>query len=243
VRRPEELLRVTAHRPWDLPPGPWVMMQGWYNLLFAHWSLRERDLRSLIPAPLALDTYEGTAWVGITPFDIRIRPRGMPVISHFPELNCRTYVVFGGKSGVFFFSLDAGSWMAVGGARSVCRLQYFHGSMKVREHNAVVDYSSRRNATSASFIANYNPEGLVYNALPGSLDHWLTERYCLYTYSHGRLFRADIHHLPWPLQRARCVIAENTVAKAGGIRLPETEPILHFAQELDVLVWPPRRAT
>ena len=126
VRRPEELLRV-AHRPWDLPPGPWVMMQGWYNLLFAHWSLPERDLRSLIPEPLAIDTYEGIAWVDITPFHIRIRPRGMPVISHFPELNCR-YVVFGSKPEVFFFSLDAGSWMAVWGARSVYRLPYFHSA-------------------------------------------------------------------------------------------------------------------
>jgi uncharacterized protein len=157
-------------------------------------------------------------------------------------LNCRTYVVLDGKPGVFFFSLDAGSWLAVWGARSLYRLPYFHASMKVHERNGVVDYFSRRNAASASFIANYNPEGTMYNALPGSLDHWLTERYFLYTYSHGRVFRADIHHSPWPLQRARCVISENTVAKAAGIRLPENEPILHFARELDVLVWPLRHA-
>jgi uncharacterized protein YqjF (DUF2071 family) len=242
VRRPAEILSFTDHRPWKLPSGSWLMVQGWYNLLFAHWSVPKESLRLLVPEPLALDTYEGSAWVGITPFDLRLRPRGLPVLSHFPELNCRTYVLYGDKPGIFFFSLDAGSWPAVWGARTLFRLPYFHAKTKVRTCNGLVNYSSHREGTPASFVAAYGSEGPVYRAQPGSLEHWLTERYCLYTYSHKRLFRGDIHHLPWPLQQASGEIAENTLATANGIRLPSTEPLLHFSRELDVLIWPLRVA-
>lgn len=239
---PADVLRVTAHRPWELPSGPWIMTQGWYNLLFMHWPIPVNVLQTLIPRPLELDTCHGSAWLGITPFDLRIKPRGLPTISHFPELNCRTYVTYGGKPGVFFFSLDAGNRLAVWGARAFYRLPYFYAQMELQEKVGMVSYSSRRIHQSASFKANYRPVGEVRLASPATLEYWLTERYCLYTYSHGALFRGEIHHVPWPLQHAAGEIIENTIAAVQGIPLPETAPLLHFARQLDVLVWPLRRA-
>jgi hypothetical protein len=242
VHKPGEILSVINHRPWELPSGSWIMMQGWYNLLFAHWPIAPNVLRPLIPAPLTIDTFQGSAWLGITPFDLHLRPRCLPTSLHFPELNCRTYVIYGDKPGVFFFSLDAGSRLAVWGARHFFLLPYHYANMNIRREAQGFSYSSRRIRENASFDARYQPEGSVHAASAGTLEHWLTERYCLYTHSQNRVFRGEIHHLPWPLQRASCEIAENTIAAAHGISLPNTAPMLHFVNELDVLIWPLRKA-
>src|SRR6266404_1437981 len=115
------LLDRTAHRPWPLPSGPWVMAQSWHDLLFAHWPIAPEDMRPLIPAQLELDTFDGQCWVGVVPFWMSgVRARGFPAVpgmSCFPELNVRTYVVCGGKPGVYFFSLDAANRLAVRTAR------------------------------------------------------------------------------------------------------------------------------
>ncbi|MCU1297860.1 MAG: hypothetical protein JWO91_2138 [Acidobacteriaceae bacterium] len=242
MRTAAEILGVIDHRPWELPSGSWVMMQGWRDLLFAHWPISVETLRPLIPQPLIIDTFEHSGWLGITPFDLKMRPRGLPTVSHFPELNCRTYVVYRDKPGVFFFSLDARSRLAVWGARRFFLLPYFYAKMKIKKRGGTLVYSSQRIDENASFVGQYCPEGPVRAADPGTLEHWLTERYCLYTYSHNRLFRGEIHHRPWPLQRANCEIAENTIAVARGISLPDTAPLFHFAAHLDVLVWPLRAA-
>src|SRR5215467_9241143 len=126
-----DILRVTDHRPWELQSGPWIMMQGWYDLLFAHWPMKVAELRSLVPKQLVIDTFDGNAWLGITPFDLRLKPRGLPALSHFPELNCRTYVSFRGKPGIYFFSLDAGSRIAVWGARTFFLLPYYYAIVKM----------------------------------------------------------------------------------------------------------------
>jgi uncharacterized protein YqjF (DUF2071 family) len=115
------VLEAVAHRPWPLPSGPWIMAQTWHDLLFAHWSVRSETLRRLVPSELALDTFDGSCWVAVAPFHMSgIRLRGLPALpglSRFPELNVRTYVTLGGKPGVYFFSLDAGSLPAVWAAR------------------------------------------------------------------------------------------------------------------------------
>jgi hypothetical protein len=214
------------------------MMQRWDDLLFAHWPISADALRDLIPEPLVIDTFERSAWLGITPFDLRIRPRALPTLSHFPELNCRTYVIHRDKPGVFFFSLDAGSRLAVWGARRFFLLPYFYAKMKIQKRRDVFAYSSHRIHQSASFAGQYRPEGPVRPAERATIDHWLTERYCLYTYSGNQLFRGEIHHLPWPLQRATCEIAENTIAAVQRISLPNTTPLLHFSAQLEVLIWP-----
>jgi hypothetical protein len=240
MRKAADILRVVDHRPWELPSGSWIMMQGWYDLLFAHWPISVDALRPLIPEALIIDTFEDSAWLGITPFDLKMRPRGLPTLFHFPEMNCRTYVIYRGKPGIFFFSLDAGSRLAVWGAHTFFLLPYFYAQMKIEKNGEMVSYSSRRIHEGASFAGQYGPEGPVRLARPGTLEHWLTERYCLYTYSNNRLFREEIHHPPWPLQRATGEIAENTIAAAKGISLPDMAPLLHFAADLDVLIWPLR---
>jgi uncharacterized protein YqjF (DUF2071 family) len=237
-----------AHRPWPLPPGPWVMAQRWHNLLFAHWPLPPGALQPLIPEGLRLDTFDGQAWLGIVPFTMSgVRLRGTPAVpylSAFPELNVRTYVVAGAKPGVYFFSLDAGNRLAVAVARAWFHLPYFRARMSARLAGDRVHYASRRThrgAPLARFVGTYAPGSPVYHARPGTLEHWLVERYCLYTQVPNRgLRRGEIHHAPWPLQDAQANIAENSMAQAHGLALPDLPPLLHYAHRLDVVVWPLR---
>jgi len=228
-------------------PGPWIMAQRWERLLFAHWPLPPTQLRPLVPPGLTLETFEGRAWLGITPFTLSVlRPRGLPSlpgVAPCPELNVRTYVRFGDRSGVFFFSLDAGSLLAVLGARAMYSLPYYWARAHVALDGAAVCYrSQRRRAPHPAFLARYRPIGPVQRSLPGSLAHWLTERYCLYAVTRGgALWRADIEHQSWPLQPAAAEIAENTMTRPLGIELPARPPLLHWAERLDVRVWSPRR--
>ena len=234
-------------RPWPRPRGPWVMAQRWSHLLFAHWAVDPECLRSLVPRGLTLDLRDGAAWVSITPFMLsRLRPRAfppLPWLSRFAELNLRTYVSDGRKPGVYFFSLDASHRLAVLGARRLYNLPYFRASMRVRVlPDGTVHYASRRHAGpgSAEFIAAYRPAGPPRAAEPASLDHWLTERYCLYAVDPAqRVHRTDIQHEPWALQPVDAEIGTNTVAAAAGITLPPQAERMAFARRLDVRVWWP----
>jgi uncharacterized protein YqjF (DUF2071 family) len=180
----------------------------------------------------------------------RVYPRRafpVPWLSRFLELNVRTYVRHGGKAGVFFFSLDAANPVAVEIARRWYRLPYFRASMRLRKAGGWRHYRSyrtHRGAPPAEFQARYRPAGEVYRAAPGSLEHWLTERYCLYTIGRrGEVFRGEIHHAPWPLQPAEAEIEANTMTVPHGLQLPPTAPLLHFAERLVTLEWPITRAS
>jgi len=192
-----------------------------------------------------LDTFNGQCWIAVTPFHMTgVRGRWMPTVpgtSRFPELNLRTYVTFNGKPGVFFFSLDAASRLAVWGARAAYHLPYFYARMKVRPESASVHYESFR-SQNTGFRGAYRPVGSVQIRQSGTLEHWLTERYCLYIVFGSSLFRAEIHHEPWPLQDAEADISANTMATAAGIQLPQILPLLHFSKRLEVLIWPLRKA-
>ena len=222
------------------------MKQIWHDLLFAHWPLPSAVLRPLVPAPLALDTFNGACWIGVVPFRMSgVRGRGLPLLpglSRFPELNVRTYVTYGSKPGVYFFSLDAANRPAVWAARAFFHLPYFHAAMTSEERNEMIHYSCHRRGASAEFRGRYRPIAPVQPRDRGSLEHWLTERYCLYTVHDGAVHRGEIHHQPWPLQNAEADLETNTVAAAAGISLPETAPSLLFARRLEVLIWPLRRA-
>lgn len=240
----------TTHRPWPLPAEPWIMAQRWSDLLFAHWPLPIERVRPFVPASLPLDTYDGRTWISIASFYLsHLRPRwlpALPAISEFPELNVRTYVTLGGKPGVYFFSLDAGSSMAVAAARALYHLPYLRAEMSTRRSAAgLVSYFSRRTdprGRPAEFRARYNPTGPVQLSTPGTLDHWLTERYCLYAVHGGdRVYRAEIHHRQWPLQTAEAEIETNTMAAASGLSIPDVPALVSFAATLDVVVWWPRR--
>ena len=190
----------------------------------------------------------GKLGVAVIPFWMsRVRFRGLPSIptaSTFPELNVRTYVRAPrepDKPGVYFFSLDAANLPAVFAARTLYRLPYFHADMSVDVKPNSVRYHSRRYRREAEFRGVYRPVGEVQLRRHGTPEHWLTERYCLYTVAKGRVYRGEIHHQPWPLQDADAEIKTNTMAAASGITLPDTKPLLHFSRRLDVLVWPLRR--
>lgn len=238
--------RDAGHRPWPLPARPWVMTMSWQDLLFAHWPLAPSAIAPRLPAGLVLDTFDGQAWLSVVPFrmaDVGARwlPR-LPGVSAFPELNIRTYVVADGKPGVWFFGLDAASRMAVWGARTFFHMPYFHAAIHCTPGGGdSVAYQSRRTDDRlgpGELVAHYWPTGAVFHSAPGTLDHWLTERYCLYGADrHGHLYRGDVHHARWPLQAAGADIAVNTVADAHGLGDLGPPERLHFARRLDVVAW------
>jgi uncharacterized protein len=234
-------LTITHHRPWPLPAGPWIMQQTWNDLLFAHWPIDPKLMRKLIPSALALDTFDAQCWLAVTPFHMTgIRARFMPLIpalSAFPELNVRTYVTHGGKPGVYFFSLDAASRVAAWAARATYHLPYFHAQMSTVNRDGWVQYRSIRDS-AAKLDGKFRPIAPVQLRNPGTIEHWLTERYCLYTVHRDRVYRAEIHHQPWPLQNAEAEFSANSMATSAGITLPEVPPLLHFSKRLEVLIWP-----
>jgi uncharacterized protein len=226
------------------------MEQTWNDLLFAHWPVPTEALQPLVPSVLPLDTFDGQCWVAVTPFHMSgVRARWMPPlpgVSAFPELNVRTYVSCRGKPGVFFFSLDAGSRLAAWAARATYHLPYFYGQMRVTDRDGWFHYDSFRNGSGrnkgAQFRGKYRPVAPVEPRSRGTLEYWLTERYCLYTVRRDTVYRAEIHHEQWPLQDAEAEISVNTMAKVAGIGLPQVQPLAHFSKRLQVLIWPLKKA-
>jgi hypothetical protein len=165
----------------------------------------------------------------------------VPGLSAFAELNLRLYVEREGKPGVWFLSLDAANALAVRVARRFFHLPYHHAEMKVRIDVDRIAYTSRRRTgPPMEFAADYGPASTPYEAEADSLDHWLTERYCLYAVSPaGRLFRTDVHHHPWPLQHAWADIRVNSAGAPFGLSLDRAPDLLHFSRRLDVVVWAP----
>jgi uncharacterized protein YqjF (DUF2071 family) len=212
------------------------------DLLFMHWSLPVDALRPAVPAELPVDTFDGRAWLGITPFEvIGLRVQGtppVPVVSRFAETNVRTYTTIAGKPGIYFLSLDAASTLAVIGARATYRLPYHRAAMSISRDGHEIRYQSRRPEPEAELVARYRSDGQASTARPGTLEYFLTERYCLYTLDERhRILRADIHHPPWPLEPAVADIERNTMVAPYGIDLLG-EPLLHYAARQDVLIWP-----
>jgi uncharacterized protein YqjF (DUF2071 family) len=220
----------------------------WVDLLFAHWPVPVEALQPLVPAGLEIDTYEGRAWLGVVPFRMEdVAPRFLPAPpgpGAFPELNVRTYVTRGGRGGVWFLSLDAGSRLAVEVARAAFHLPYYRADMSADTDAGWVDYRSERTdsrGAAAVFDAHYRPIGPVVPAWVGSLEAFLTDRRGLYaTDPAGRISWTAIRHAPWPLQPAEAEILVNTMAASHGIALPTSPPLLHFAKRLDVQAWWPR---
>jgi uncharacterized protein YqjF (DUF2071 family) len=230
-------------------PRGWLMGMHWEDLLFAHWPVEPEAIRHLVPHGLDLDLYEGRAWIGIVPFRMtHVRPRyfpRLPGLDSFCELNVRTYVVRKGHPGVWFFNLEASNPIAVRAARRFFHLPYFDAAMRAdRREDGMIAYSSRRThpgAAPADFEAVYGPTGPAYRAAAGSLDDWLTARYCLCSADdEGGLYRVNVHHKPWRLQAASAEIRLNTMVEPLGIAL-SGPPLLHFAAKTEVAGWLPER--
>jgi uncharacterized protein YqjF (DUF2071 family) len=236
----------TAHRPWSLPRAPWLMTQSWNDLLFAHWRVDAAQIRRAVPDVFDLDLFDSEAWLGVVPFymtnvGVRAAP-ALPWLSAFPELNVRTYVRLADRPGVYFFSLDAGRRLAVAAARSLLNLPYYAAVMHVERQDGAVHYQSTRRSGGAEFNATYEPATAPFAAAVGSIEHFLTERYCLYHRDRrGRPYRLEIHHRPWSLQVARAAITMNTMAAASHLALNGGPALLHFARRQDVVAWAPTR--
>lgn len=232
-------------RTWPLPKHPWVMRMTWSDLLFAHWPVDPNLVTPLLPPHLTLDTRDGSAWIGVVPFLMsNIAPRccpPIPKLSRFLELNVRTYVVHEGKPGVWFFSLDAENPIAVRVARATFNLPYMDAKMScVKEPSSMINYRStrtHRNEPPAILDASYQATGDTFHAQSGTLEHWLTARYCLYSANRKNdLYRGEIDHPPWSLSKAELNVRENSMGSPLGIDFTNA-PHLLFAQPITVHAW------
>jgi len=223
------------------------MAQNWHDLLFAHWPVPAEGIRRLLPARLELDLCDGRAWIGIVPFTMSgVRLRGAPALpwfSAFPELNVRTYVSAAGKPGVWFFSLDAANPVAVEMARCWFHLRYFRAGMNSKAGSGGIVYSSRRSdrrGGSETLEVIYGARGRYFEAERGTLEHFLTERYCLYAQKpSGELLRGEIHHAPWKLQEAHASFAANTMLENLRISTSHSPTLLHFSKLQEMIAWAP----
>ena len=239
-----DMIKKQDHRSWHVPSKNWIMRQTWKNVLFAHWPILPERLRSSIPSSLDIDTYQQMAWLGVVIFEIEgIYFRGLPPISvvfSFPEVNLRTYVQHKGKPGVFFLSLDVGNWASLAISKRWYHLPYCKAKISYRKETPftvkvcvteIVKLPLHSKGVLQTDLRSYFPE-------EGTIDHWLTERYCLYSVDRkGNIYCGDIHHKPWSLQKAQAVLSNNTLPAPFGINISVDEPILHFSKGLDALFW------
>ncbi len=226
------------------PQGRPIMHQKWGKLLFMHWRIDEQLLRPLIPARLEIDTFEGSAWIGVVPFTMwGIRASFLPPIpgtSAFHELNVRTYVHHQGVPSVWFLSLDAANKLAVWGARTFYHLPYFNAQMSLEQTGNTIRYSSSRRdrlGAPAELQATWNIGEALPQTSPGSLEFFLTERYCLDCEHRGKLYRACLHHQPWPLRQAELVSLNTTMIESHGLPTLKGDPLLQYAEEITVNIW------
>lgn len=247
----QEYLVRTSHRPRPIPSGRWMMTQRWNDLLFAHWPVPASSITPLLPEGLQVDTFQGSAWLGVVPFWLdRIKVRGMPPIPgmrSFPDLNVRTYVrdEHTGTPGVYFFSLDSSNLLAVALAHTFFHLPYHWAEMSLdqRSEREFAFYSRRRLCSQPMiFKARYRglgPTRKLADGNVGSLEYFLLERSCLFTRNRaGQAVRSNLHHVPWPLEEAEAEIERNDLAEAIGIQFPDQEPVLHYSRRLAVYIWP-----
>jgi hypothetical protein len=231
-------------RPAELP----LMEHHWGKLLFMHWPIPVERLRSLVPPQLTIDTFDGEAWVGITPFtlwNVRLSfTPPVPYLSDFHELNVRTYVLYRGVPGVWFFSLNTNSSMTVFGARTFYFLPYFNSDINLRQEGDTIHYQLRRTDAErpATFDASWEIGKELPEAEPGTLEYFLTERYCLYSASGESIYRARIHHRPWPLRQAALLSHASDIAESDYLPKLKGKPLVHYAEALAVDVWPPEKA-
>jgi uncharacterized protein len=238
-------MKKQEHRSWPVPSKNWIMRQTWKNVFFAHWPILPERLRPSIPSTLEIETYQQMAWLGVVIFEIEgIYFRGLSPISvvlKFPEVNLRTYVQHKEKPGVFFLSLDVANWASLSIAKRWYHLPYCKAKISYRKEGNIFHCQSVRKGNSnipITFKGSFTPDSVSYFPEEGTIDHWLTERSCLYSQDRrGNIYCGDIHHKPWPLQKATAEISNNTLPTPFGINISEKKPILHFSNGVDTLFW------
>jgi uncharacterized protein YqjF (DUF2071 family) len=220
-------------------PPPWLVAQRWDRLLFLHWPVDPAELKPLLPPRVEPDVRDGRAWLAIVAFVMvgtrSCGPPWWPVLAPIPELNVRTYVRVDDVPAVWFLSLDASSPFFATIGRALYGMPYHVAEMGATENDGRVEYRSAR--PGAAFEALYAPAGPAARAEPGSLEHFLVERYRLFSMRRGRLITAVVAHEPWPLQPAEARIAVNTMAPPG-LEFRE-EPIVHFCRSVSAVISAP----
>lgn len=230
----------TAHRPWLIPSKPWVFRQSWVDLCFVHFEVPEQVLRSSLPPALEVDTFQGKAWIGLVPFgmqDVMIRPfPNLLYFSAFNEFNVRTYVIYQGKPGVYFFSLDCPNRVAIWIGNRFFKMPYLKSDIvRQMKEDKTYFYCKRRNSRKV-FEANYRPISDPLNYPKDSFEIWATERYCCYSRDkNDHCYRCEIQHLPWPLQKAEIEIIQNDISDFD---LGEQHPSVLYSKKLEVIAWP-----
>lgn len=232
--------------PTRRPQGRAIGYQSWRELLFLHWALDPELVAELVPRSLSIDTFKGRAWVSLIPFAMRrVRPRGIPAVLGFDflESNVRTYVQRDGADpGVYFFSLDAASRIAVAIARLRWSLPYFHATMSL---DVATDGTRRFTATRAAtpqpkLDIRYRPRNPLGPSPDGSLEHFLLERYLLYVEHTGRLHRGQVHHAPYPAHSVDVDELSDEFVAATGFDLQGPPDTAHYAPGVDVEIFPLR---
>jgi uncharacterized protein YqjF (DUF2071 family) len=224
------------------------MQMIWHDLAFLHWPIEANLLQPFLPPDLEIDTFDGRAWLGVVPFRMtEVCPRRVPRwlgSRNFAELNLRTYVRQRWEPsypGVWFFSLDAASWLGVRVARLWYGLPYYDAQIAIERRGEAIDYRSRRThrrAPSAELRVSYEPLGPPQQAQPGSFEYWLTERYALYSArARGGTKIGHIHHRPWPLQPGKARVQSCDMTRLLNLDLPEIDPVVHVAKEVPVVAW------
>ncbi len=241
----------TSHRPRQLPLGRWAMTQRWNDMLFAHWPVPAQTLAEKLPDELQVDTFQGSAWLGVAPFWMdRMKIRGVPPIPgarSFPALSLRTYVrdQRTGVPGMYFFSLDVSSLLAVGVGKVFYHMPFHWAQMRLEQKSdREFSFYGRRLLSSwpVAFRARYKGLGPTHKLAEnrsGTLENFLMERSCLFARNRaGQTIRASLHHVPWPLEEAEAEIEQNDLAASIGICLPNEKPVLYYSRRLAVYIWP-----
>ncbi|PLR78979.1 DUF2071 domain-containing protein [Bacillus sp. V3-13] len=238
-------LKLTKHRLFPLPDRPWLMIQRWDHVFFYHWAIPSSLLKDHIPKQLELDEFDGVAWLGIVHFEVnKLKVRGIPrfpFLEGFLELNVRTYVKYRGKPGIYFFNLDASSPIVVFLAKTGYLLPYRKAELNSLKTEKGFKFRNKRIVSkekTEKFSAIIQQTEALYYSQEGSLDHWLTERYCAWTSIGSKLCRVDIHHLKWRLSRAKAEIKANTMASFLPSWRFDTEPLVHYSPSKEAYFWP-----
>lgn len=240
---PQEIDRLAPTRR---PAQPVWGTQSWRQLLFMHWPVPEAALRELVPRSFELDLFEGTAYVGIVPFAMQqVRPRALPrsLALDFLETNVRTYVLRRGEPGVYFFSLEAASRLAVAAARAAFSLPYHLAQMQLAQTDDRVRYRTRRASDGSTLEVDYRTGDPLGPSVPGTLEHFLIERYLLFTERRGVPLRGQVHHPPYAVQQAEVLsVSDGLVAAAGLPAVSGLPPLAHYSPGVDVEVFAIERA-
>lgn len=229
---------MDRHAPTIRPEGSNAGTQRWRELLFMHWSVPIEAMRAVVPASLELDLWDGRAWVGMVPFLMRdIAPSWWPNAFAFDFLECnlRTYVHRDGEPGVYFFSLEASSWLAVQAARIGWGLPYHYATMTAEKGR----FETTRKRDGSHLRVSFEVGEPVDSPL-GSREHFFLERYLLFSEKGGRLVRGQVHHTPYPARMASVTRCEESLIAAAGLPAPGASPeLVHYAAGVDVEVFAP----